>query len=105
MIGIERRFSDGVSRGAVISMTHSIAVDFVMQGIRCNAICPGTVHTSFVEDYLVRSFAGQENEVRQQLGRIEQADEIAHAALYLASDETACVTGSTLVIDGGWMAQ
>lgn len=50
-------------------MTHSIAVDFVMQGIRCNAICPGTVHTSFVEDYLVRSFAGQENEVRQQLGR------------------------------------
>jgi len=70
-------------------MTHSIAVDFVMQGIRCNAICPGTVHTSFVEDYLARSFADQENEVRQQLGRMGQADEIAHAALYLASDEAA----------------
>lgn len=99
MIGIKRRW------GVVISITHSIAADFVVQGIRCNAICPGTVHTSFVEDYLARSFAGQENKVRQQLGRMGQADEIAHAALYLASDEAACVPGSPLVIDDSWKAQ
>jgi 2-keto-3-deoxy-L-fuconate dehydrogenase len=99
MIGIKRRWD------AVISMTHSIAVNFVTQDIRRNAICPGTVHASFVEDYLARSFAGQESEVRQQLGRMGQADEIAHAALYLASDEAACVTGSPPVTDGGCMLQ
>ena len=92
-------------------MTRSIAIDFVTQGIRCNAICPGTVHTPFVEGYLARNFAGREDEVRQQLharqpiGRMGRPDEIAYAALYLASDEAAFVTGSTLVIDGGWTAK
>jgi 2-keto-3-deoxy-L-fuconate dehydrogenase len=111
LIAVDRRFPYGASKGAVLSMTRSIAMDFVDQGIRVNAICPGTVHTPFVEGYLARNFAGHEDEVRQQLharqpiGRMGRPDEIASAALYLASDEAAFVTGSALVIDGGWTAK
>jgi NAD(P)-dependent dehydrogenase (short-subunit alcohol dehydrogenase family) len=111
LIGVERRLPYTASKGAVLAMTHSIAMDFVQQGIRCNAICPGTVHTPFVEGYLKRSFPGQEDAVRQTLharqplGRMGEPYEIAAAALYLASDEAAFVTGSALVIDGGWTAK
>jgi NAD(P)-dependent dehydrogenase (short-subunit alcohol dehydrogenase family) len=111
MIGLERRLPYSASKGAVLSLTRSIAIDFVGEGIRCNAICPGTVHTPFVEGYLRRSFPGQEDAVRQQLharqpiGRMGLPEEIAAAALYLASDEAAFVTGSALVIDGGWTAK
>jgi 2-keto-3-deoxy-L-fuconate dehydrogenase len=110
-IGIERRLPYCASKGAVLALTRSIAIDFVTQGIRCNAICPGTVQTPFVDGYLARNFAGREDEVRQQLharqpiGRMGRPDEIASAALYLASDEAAFVTGSALVIDGGWTAK
>jgi NAD(P)-dependent dehydrogenase (short-subunit alcohol dehydrogenase family) len=110
-IGVERRLPYCASKGAVLALTRSIAIDFVTQGIRCNAICPGTVQTPFVEGYLARNFAGREDEMRQQLharqpiGRMGQPDEIAYAALYLASDEAAFVTGSALVIDGGWTAK
>lgn len=111
LIGLGRRLPYSASKGAVISITRSIAIDFVKQGIRCNAICPGTVHTPFVDGYLARSFAGHEEEARQQLharqplGRMGYPEEIAHAALYLASDEAAFVTGSLLTIDGGLTAQ
>jgi NAD(P)-dependent dehydrogenase (short-subunit alcohol dehydrogenase family) len=110
-IGIERRLPYCASKGAVLALTRSVAIDFVTQGIRCNAICPGTVQTPFVDGYLARNFAGHEDQVRQQLharqpiGRMGLPDEIAHAALYLASDEAAFVTGSALVIDGGWTAR
>jgi 2-keto-3-deoxy-L-fuconate dehydrogenase len=110
-IGIDRRLPYCSSKGAVLALTRSIAIDFATQGIRCNAICPGTVQTPFVEGYLARNFAGHEDEVRQQLharqpiGRMGRPDEIANAALYLASDEAAFVTGSALVIDGGWTAK
>ncbi len=110
-IGIERRLPYCASKGAVLALTRSIAIDFATQGIRCNAICPGTVQTPFVDGYLARNFAGREDEVRQQLharqpiGRMGRPDEIAHAALYLASDEASFVTGSALVIDGGWTAK
>ncbi len=110
-IGIERRLPYCSSKGAVLALTRSIAIDFATQSIRCNAICPGTVQTPFVEGYLARNFAGYEDEVRQQLharqpvGRMGRPDEIAYAALYLASDEAAFVTGSALVIDGGWTAK
>ncbi len=111
MIAIDRRFPYSASKGAVISMTRSIAIDFVKQGIRANAICPGTVHTPFVEGYLERHFPSNKDEVRkeldarQPLGRMGRPEEIASAALYLASDEAAFVTGSMLVIDGGWTAK
>ena len=111
MIGVERRLPYSASKGAVLALTRSIAMDFVDQGIRCNAICPGTVQTPFVEGYLKRSFPGQEDAVRQTLharqpiGRMGRPEEIAAAALYLASDEAAFVTGSALVIDGGWTAK
>lgn len=111
MIGVERRLPYSASKGAVLALTRSIAMDFVDQGIRCNAICPGTVQTPFVEGYLKRSFPGQEDAMRQTLharqpiGRMGQPEEIAAAALYLASDEAAFVTGTALVIDGGWTAK
>ena len=111
LINVDRRFPYGASKGAVIAMTRSIAIDFADKGIRCNAICPGTVQTPFVEGYLARNFAGQEDVVRQTLharqpiGRMGKPEEIAHAALYLASDEASFVTGSAFVIDGGWMAK
>jgi len=110
-IGVDRRLPYSASKGAVLALTRSIAIDFVTQGIRCNAICPGTVHTPFVEGYLARHFAGHEDEARRQLharqpiGRMGRPEEIAYAALYLAADESSFVTGSALVIDGGWTAK
>ena len=111
MINVDRRVAYGTSKAGVIQLTRSIAIDFVGQGIRANAVCPGTVHTPFVEGYLERNFKETKDEVRQQLharqplGRMGKPEEIAHAALYLASDEAAFVTGSALVIDGGWTAK
>src|SRR5439155_4673660 len=111
MIAVDRRVAYGTSKAAVIALTRSIAMDFVAQGIRANAICPGTVHTPFVEGFLERHFADTKDEVRNQLharqplGRMGRPEEIASAALYLASDEAAFVTGSALIIDGGWTAK
>ncbi|HEX7733261.1 MAG TPA: glucose 1-dehydrogenase [Ktedonobacteraceae bacterium] len=111
LIGVERRLPYSTSKGAVLALTRALAIDFVARGIRCNAICPGTVQTPFVDGYLARNFAGHEDEARQNLharqpiGRMGRPDEIASAALYLASDEASFVTGSALVIDGGWTAK
>ena len=111
LIAVGRRAAYCASKGAVIALTRSIASDLVDQGIRANAICPGTVHTPFVEDYLERHYAANKDAVRAELharqpvGRMGLPEEIASAALYLASDEAAFVTGSALVIDGGWTAR
>jgi NAD(P)-dependent dehydrogenase (short-subunit alcohol dehydrogenase family) len=110
-VAVSRRFAYGTTKGAVISMTQSIAMDYVDQGIRCNCICPGTVETPFVEAYLQRYHAGEVEETRKQLharqplGRMGRPDEIAPLALYLASDEAAYVTGAQMVIDGGLTAR
>jgi 2-keto-3-deoxy-L-fuconate dehydrogenase len=110
-VAVPRRFAYGMTKGAVISMTQSVAMDFVDQGVRCNCICPGTVETPFVDAYLARYHAGDEDETRKQLharqpiGRMGRPDEIAPLALYLVSDEAAYVTGSQMVIDGGWTAR
>lgn len=110
-VAVSRRFAYGMTKGAVISMTHSTAMDFVDRGVRCNCICPGTVETPFVEDYLQRYHAGEIEETRvqlharQPLGRMGRPEEIAPLALYLASDESAYVTGAQMTIDGGLTAR
>ncbi|MBA3822537.1 MAG: glucose 1-dehydrogenase [Ktedonobacterales bacterium] len=111
VIGVECRLPYSASKGAVAALTRSVAIDFAAHGIRCNAIAPGTVQTPFVDGYLARNFAGHEAEARatldarQPVGRMGQPAEIAAAALYLAVDEAAFVTGSMLTIDGGWTAK
>ena len=100
------RFVYSASKAAVVGMTKSIAADYIRQGIRCNAICPGTVDTPSLQQRL-NGFADpiaarREFENRQPIGRLARAEEIAALALYLASDESAYTTGVAHVIDGGW---
>ena len=106
VIGVPNRFVYGVSKAAVIGLTKSIAADFVKQGIRCNAICPGTVQSPSLEQRLRASGdyekARKNFTVRQPMGRIGTPEEIAALAVYLASDESGYVTGAEHIIDGGW---
>ena len=104
--GVPNRFVYGVTKAAVIGLTKSIAADFVAKGIRCNAICPGTVDTPSLHECLTATgdYAGAWTAFtsRQPMGRLGQPAEIASLALYLASDESAFVTGQCHIIDGGW---
>lgn len=108
-VGIDDRFAYSMSKGAVLTMTYSIAKDYIRQGIRCNAISPARVHTPFVDGYLKQNYPGKEKEMfdklsaTQPIGRMGQAEEIAHMALYLCSDEASFVTGSNFPIDGGFI--
>lgn len=103
--GVPNRCAYGASKAAVIGLTKSIAADYVGQGIRCNALCPGTVETPSLGERIAALGDGPEIKeafvARQPMGRLGQAEEIAKAALYLASDESAFMTGTVLVIDGG----
>ena len=111
LVGVADRFAYSMSKGAVHAMTKSIAVDYVKRNIRCNCICPARVHTSFVDQFVARHYAGREKEVLQQLseyqpmGRMGTAEEVASLALYLCSDEAAFVTGQAYPIDGGVLNQ
>jgi 2-keto-3-deoxy-L-fuconate dehydrogenase len=104
--GAPNRFAYAVTKAAVIGLTKSIAADFVTEGIRCNALCPGTVDTPSLEGRIASM--GDAEKVRpsfvarQPMGRLGRPEEIAAAALFLASDESEFMTGQTLVIDGGW---
>lgn len=106
VIGVPNRFVYGTSKAAVIGLTKSIAADFVKHGIRCNAICPGTVQSPSLEQRLRASGdyekARREFTDRQPMGRIGTPEEIAALAVYLASDESGYVTGAEHIIDGGW---
>jgi NAD(P)-dependent dehydrogenase (short-subunit alcohol dehydrogenase family) len=111
LVGVERRFAYAATKGAVIAMTRQIAVDYATKGIRANCICPGTVYTPFVESYLHKFYSGEVEETkaalhaRQPIGRMGRPEEVAYAALYLASDESEFATGSVLTVDGGWTAK
>lgn len=103
--GVPNRFVYGASKAAVIGLTKAIAMDFVAKGIRCNAICPGTVETPSLDDRMRAqgdyAAARQAFIARQPMGRIGTPEEIASLALYLASDESSYTTGGVHVIDGG----
>ena len=107
VIGVPDRFAYSVSKGAILTMTFSIAVDYVKKGIRCNCIAPARIHTPFVDGFVRKNYPGREAEMLRQLseyqpiGRMGRPDEVAALALYLASDEAAFVTGQCYPIDGG----
>ena len=104
--GAALRFIYGTTKAAVIGLTKSVAADFVSRGIRCNAICPGTVQTPSLDERISSLGGGADARKfflqRQPTGRFGSADEIAALAVYLASDEAAFTTGTVNVIDGGW---
>jgi 2-keto-3-deoxy-L-fuconate dehydrogenase len=105
MIGLRNRAAYCASKGAVIALTRALAIDHVGDGIRVNAVCPGTVDSPWVRRLVDE--AGESLDAlraRQPMGRLGMPDEIAAAVLYLASDSAAFVTGSELVIDGGLTA-
>ena len=109
LTAVGRRFAYCASKGAVIALTRQLAGDYAKQ-LRVNCICPGTVHTPFVEGYLEKFHKDEKDEVREQLharqpiGRMGRPEEIAHLVLYLCSDEAEYVQGSVIAIDGGWTA-
>jgi len=108
-IGIPDRFAYSMSKGAVLMMTRSVACDYVKENIRCNSISPARVHTPFVDRFLEQNYPGRESEMMeslaatQPLGRMGQPEEIASLAVFLASDESAFVTGADYEIDGGFL--
>jgi 2-keto-3-deoxy-L-fuconate dehydrogenase len=105
--GVANRFAYGATKAAVIGLTKAIAADYVAQGVRCNAICPGTVRTPSL-GARVAALGGDPEAAwkgftaRQPMGRLGEPQEIASLAVYLASDEAAFVTGTIQIIDGGW---
>lgn len=105
--GVPDRCAYGATKAAVIGLTKSVAADFVAQGIRCNAICPGTVDTPSLQSRLHAygdyAKTRAEFEARQPMGRFGKPEEIAALAVHLASDESGFTTGQIHVIDGGWM--
>ena len=109
-IAVKDRFAYAMSKGAVHTMTLSVARDFVEKRIRCNCVCPARVHTPFVDGYVAKNFPGREAETMAQLaaaqpiGRMGEPSEIAALVAFLCSDEAGFITGSAYDIDGGVIA-
>ena len=107
-LGIFDRFAYSMSKGAVLTMTYSIAKDYLKYNIRCNSISPARVHTKFVDDFIKKNYKGREKEIfkklslSQPIGRMAKPEEIANLALFLASNESSFITGSNYTIDGGF---
>ena len=109
--GAPNRFVYGATKAAVIGLTKSVAADYITRGVRCNAICPGTVESPSLRDRIAAQAAasGQTTKqveaafiARQPMGRLGRVAEIAALAVYLASDESDFTTGTAQIIDGGW---
>ncbi|MGI9552500.1 MAG: SDR family NAD(P)-dependent oxidoreductase, partial [Aurantibacter sp.] len=108
-VGLNDRFAYSMSKGAVLTMTYSIAKDYLDYGIRCNSISPGRVHTPFVDGFIAKNYPGREKEMfeklskTQPIGRMGTPEEIGNLALYLCSDEASFITGTDFPIDGGFI--
>lgn len=109
VVGVADRFAYSMSKGAVLTMTLSVAKDYLSHNIRCNSISPGRVHTPFVDGFLEKNYPGQEQEMfeklskTQPIGRMGKPEEVATLALYLCSDEAGFITGTDYPIDGGFI--
>ncbi len=109
-VALPDRFAYGMSKGAVLTMTLSVARDFVERGLRCNCVCPGRVHTPFVDGFLAKNYPGKEKEMfaklsaAQPMGRMGRPDEIAGLVAFLVSDVVFFKQGTAYDIDGGVMA-
>lgn len=108
-VGITDRFAYSMTKGAVLTMTYSIAKDYIKDGIRCNCISPGRVHTPFVDGFISKNYPGKEEEMfeklsqTQPIGRMGKPQEIADLVLFLCSDEAGFITGTDYPIDGGFI--
>lgn len=108
-VGISDRFAYSMSKGAVLTMTYSIAKDYVDKGIRCNCISPARVHTPFVDGFIAKNYPDNQKEMfdklskTQPIGRMGKPEEVANLALYLCSDEASFITGTDFPIDGGFI--
>ena len=108
-VGVSDRFAYSMTKGAVLTMTYSIAKDYIDDNIRCNCISPARVHTPFVDGFIKKNYPGQETQMfdklskTQPIGRMGQPQEVADLALYLCSDEASFITGSNFPIDGGYI--
>ncbi len=109
LVAVADRFAYSMSKGAVYTMTLSVAKDYVSYNIRCNCIAPARIHTPFVDGFLAKNYPGKEAEMfeklskTQPIGRMGEPDEVAALALYLASDEASFITGTCYPIDGGFI--
>ncbi len=107
LIGVEDRFAYSMSKGAVLTMTKSVAIDYIDRHVRCNCICPARVHTPLVDGFLQKYYPGRESEMMEKLagyqpiGRMARPEEVAYLALYLCCDESAFITGQAVPFDGG----
>ena len=108
-VGIPDRFGYSMTKGAIKSMTQSIAKDYISKGIRCNCISPARVHTPFVDGFIAKNYPNNQDEMfkklsaSQPIGRMARPIEIAHLALYLCSDEASFATGCDYPLDGGFL--
>ncbi|WOH38122.1 SDR family oxidoreductase [Thalassotalea fonticola] len=108
-VGIADRFAYSMTKGAVLTMTYSVAKDYINDGIRCNCIAPGRVHTPFVDNFLEKNYPDNKAQMfenlskSQPIGRMGKVEEISALIVYLCSDEAAFITGSNFPIDGGFV--
>jgi NAD(P)-dependent dehydrogenase (short-subunit alcohol dehydrogenase family) len=110
VVGIADRFAYSMSKGAVLTMSLSVARDYILDKVRCNCISPGRVHTPFVDNFIANNYPGKEQEMfealskSQPIGRMGTPEEMANLILFLSSDEAGFITGSNYHIDGGFIS-